>query len=254
MRLARRLAEPAPIMTAWSGIPSSDICGRLAMAGFDAVTLDMQHGTHTESTAFRAAADILAADKPAILRIPVGRNDLASRALDAGYEAVIAPMINSVSDAKAFAAAMKYPPLGERSWGPGQALRLQREHAAQSYFRAANGETFAIAMIETRAAAAVLDEILAMDGIDGVFLGPSDLSISWSGGATVDPDLPEMQDFVAEVARKAAAAGKFAAVYASDPARAPDYARLGFRMIALANDDAVIRAGADAVLGQARGT
>lgn len=253
MRLVERLAGTSPILSAWSGIPSPDLVTHLAATAFDAVTVDMQHGMHSEQSAFAAVIGIVNAGKPGILRIPVGRNDLASRALDAGYEAVIAPMINSLADARAFAAAMKYPPLGERSWGPAQALRLHTEFKPATYFAEANRKTVAIAMIETRAAAEALDAILALDGIDAVFVGPSDLSISWSGGAGVDPDRADMQGFVAEVAAKANAAGKFAAIYCGDPGRARDYAAMGYRMMALGSDDLVIRAGAESLLGRARG-
>jgi 2,4-dihydroxyhept-2-ene-1,7-dioic acid aldolase len=253
MRLVERLADTTPIMSAWSGIPSPELIAHLSRSAFDAVTIDMQHGMHTESTALRAVISIVQAGKPAILRIPVGRNDLASRALDAGFEAVIAPMINSLEDARAFAAAMKYPPVGERSWGPAQALQLHPEFDMAGYFAAANSKTLAIAMIETRAALAALDDILALDGIDAVFVGPSDLSISWSGGAGVDPDRGDMQEVIAEVATRASAAGKFAAIYCGNPARARDYARLGYRMMALGSDGLVINAGAEAVLSKARG-
>ena len=86
-------------------------------------------------------------------------------------------MVNSVADAKAFAAAMKFPPLGERSWGPTRVLALHRHRPPlQTYLETANDDTLAIAMIETRAAYDALDDILAVDGIDGVFVGPSDFS------------------------------------------------------------------------------
>ncbi len=122
------------------------------------------------------------------MRIPVGRFDMASRALDFGAEAVIAPMVNSVEDARRFAAAMKYPPLGERSWGPTFAFP---RHGQGDFSRMAARQQQAhrgIAMIETRAAVDALDGILDTPGIDGIFLGPSDFSIAWTNGATVNRD------------------------------------------------------------------
>lgn len=252
MILAARLANDQSVMTAWSVIASPELCGILAEQGFDAVTVDMQHGGHTEETAFRSAFQISHAGKPALLRIPVGRFDLASRALDQGFEAVIAPMINSASDARAFADAMKYPPLGERSWGLGQALQIHREHTAASYFKAANRQTLAIAMIETRAALGVLDDILAIGGIDAVFVGPSDLSISWLNGEGIDPDLPAMQTTMADVARRARAAGKHAATFAVDPSRARAYTAMGYSLTALFTDAAVVKAGSEVFLALAR--
>lgn len=253
MKLAKRLRNDEILMTAWSGIPSPELCGVLAGSGYDMVTVDMQHGAHHEGSAFTAAMQIDHAGCPAVLRIPVGRNDLASRALDVGFEAVIAPMINTVADAQAFADAMKYPPLGERSWGPGQALQLHKEHTPASYFAAANAETLAIAMIETRTALAALDDILAIEGIDGVFVGPSDLSISWSGGEGVSPDRDDMRETLVEVAAKARAAGKFAAIFAVNPARSQEFAEMGYRIMAINTDVATVKAGAKALLDMARG-
>ena len=118
MSLVARFNAGETLFTAWSGVPDALTVEIVARQGFDAVTLDMQHGGHHEDSVLRGIVPILNAGKHAIVRIPVGRFDMASRALDFGAEAVIAPMINSVEDARRFAAAMKYPPVGERSWGP----------------------------------------------------------------------------------------------------------------------------------------
>ena len=124
MTFAARLRAGETLFTAWSAIPDPLVAEFLARTGFDAVTLDMQHGCHSTESVMRGVAAITLAGKPAIVRIPVGRFEMASRALDFGATAVIAPMVNSVADASAFAAAMKFPPLGERSWGPTRVLAL----------------------------------------------------------------------------------------------------------------------------------
>ncbi|WP_417434264.1 HpcH/HpaI aldolase family protein [Hoeflea sp.] len=253
MQLRDKLDQDKMLITAWSTSPSEEMAGALARCPFDTVTVDMQHGAHTESTAFASAKAIFAAGKPAIMRIPVGRNDLASRALDMGFEAVIAPMINSVADAEAFANAMKYPPVGERSWGPMKALQLHTSYSPESYFRSANQKTMALAMIETRAAFAALDGILATKGIDGVFVGPSDLSISWSGGTGVDPKNKELQEVIAQIGSRAKQAGKFAAIFAVDPADVPRFGKMGYRLAALNTDPGIIQAGASVMLDKARG-
>lgn len=253
MQLQEKFAQDEMLITAWSTSPSVEIAGAMARCAFDTVTVDMQHGAHSEVSAFEAVKTIFMAGKPAIMRIPVGRNDLASRALDMGYEAVIAPMINSVADAQAFANAMKYPPLGERSWGPTKALQLHTSYTAETYFRSANGKTLALAMIETRAAYAELDGILALEGIDGIFVGPSDLSISWSNGANVDPKNKELQEVISDIGGRARKAGKIAAVFAVDPADVPGFAKMGYRLAALNTDPGIFHAGASAMLEKARG-
>ena len=118
MSLSSRLRAGETLFTAWSGVPDALTVEVLAAQDFDVVTLDMQHGGHNEDSVLRSIVPILRTGKPAAVRIPVGRFDMASRALDFGAEAVIAPMINSVADARAFAQSMKYPPVGMRSWGP----------------------------------------------------------------------------------------------------------------------------------------
>lgn len=253
MQLRDKLNRDVSLITAWSTSSSPQMAGALAGCPFDAVTVDMQHGAHDEGSAFAAMQMIHARGKPGLLRIPVGRNDLASRALDMGFEAVIAPMINSVGEARDFAASMKYPPIGSRSWGPMRALQLHSDHTPESYFRSANRETLAIAMIETRKAYGALDAILSVEGIDGVFVGPSDLSISWSNGEGVNPMRPDMQDALADIAARTREAGKFAAIFAVDPAATPLYAKMGYRLTALNTDPGVINAGAALMLEAARG-
>ena len=191
-----------------------------ALAGgpFDAVTLDMQHGGHHEDSVLRALLPITAAGKPGLVRIPVGRFDMASRALDFGAEAVIAPMVNSLEDARLFAAAMKYPPIGQRSWGPTYAMSRGKTADSAAWLANANADTLALAMIETREALAILDDILAVPGIDGVLVGPSDFSIAWSNGETMNPGLEDMMQAIGDIGQRTRAVGKHAAIYVVDPA------------------------------------
>jgi 4-hydroxy-2-oxoheptanedioate aldolase len=195
---------------------------------------------------------VIAAGAHAIVRIPVGRFDTASRALDFGAEAVIAPMVNSVDDARAFADAMKYPPTGRRSWGPGLAMPRRGAADPRHWLANANQRTLALAMIETRDAMAALDGILGVHGIDGVFVGPSDFSIAWTGGATIDPGLADMMDAIREIARRTAAAGKLAAIYVVDPALVGSYVDMGFRLIAIGPETRYMAIGAEHLLKAAR--
>ena len=252
MSLASRLASGQTVYTAWSGLPDALTVEVVARTGFDAVTLDMQHGGHHEDSVLRSMLAIMQAGKPGLVRIPVGRFEMASRALDFGAEAVIAPMVNSVEDARAFAAAMKYPPLGDRSWGPNFSMPRRRASDSAQWLAGANAEALAFAMIETRAALDALDGILDVPGIDGVLIGPSDFSIAWSNGATVDPNLPDMMDAIASVAARARAAGKHAAMYVVDPARTGRFVEMGFRLIAIGPDARYVMVGADSLLNAAR--
>jgi len=246
--LRRRLAAGDTLFTAWSAIPDPLVAETLARSRFGAVTLDMQHGFHSTESVLRAIAAVRLADKPAIVRIPVNAFDMASRALDFGASAVIAPMINSQADAEAFAAAMKFPPLGERSWGPHRAMALHGVPDVATYLAGANAASLAIAMVETPEAFAALDDILAVPGIDGVFVGPSDLSVTWTKGGVIDATHESIQPAVREISRRAAAAGKFAAIFTASPAHARRCVEDGYRLVALGSDTSCLLIGADALL------
>jgi 4-hydroxy-2-oxoheptanedioate aldolase len=252
MTLASRLHAGETLFTAWSAIPDSLTVEAVAGLGFDAVTLDMQHGAHHEDSVARGIAPILQKGRHPLVRIPVGRFDMASRALDFGAEAVIAPMVNSVADARAFAASMKYPPVGERSWGPGLAMPRAGKTDMQAWLESANAETVALAMIETRAALDALDGILAIEGIDGVFVGPSDFSIAWSEGRTIDPANEDMMGAIAKIAEKAAAANKHAAIFVLDPALVGRFSAMGYRLIALGTEAHFMAIGSKTLLDCAR--
>lgn len=252
MKLAQRLASGQTILTAWSSLATDAVVDVLALTPCDAVTLDMQHGAHDEASIHNGLASVAARGKGAVVRVPVGRNDMVSRALDFGAEAVIAPMINTAAEAQAFANAAKYPPLGERSWGPFRALDLHGIDDPKRYLREANATTMTFAMIETRAALGNIEAILETDGIDGVFVGPTDFSISWTEGADVDPHLPAMVEAVRSIARKAMAVRKAAGIFVFDPARAPAYVDMGYRFLAITNDIAFLKAGAAAGFASAR--
>ncbi len=157
-------------------------------------------------------------------------------------------MVNSLADAKAFAASMKFPPLGERSWGPTRVVALMGKPTLQDYLETANRETLAIAMIETRAAQSLVEDILAVEGIDGVFVGPSDFSIAYSNGAKIDPKNAEMLAGAAEIAAKTTRAGKIPCTLGGDAEAGRRARELGFRFIALASDFNYLSAGANALV------
>lgn len=252
MSLRSRLEAGETLCTAWSGVPDALTVEIVAAQGFDAVTLDMQHGGHNEDSVLRGLAPVLAAGKPALVRVPVGRFDMASRALDFGAEAVIAPMVNSVADAKLFAAAMKYPPVGERSWGPTYAYPRYGRGGQAEWLAESNQRTLAFAMVETRAGLDALDGILETPGIDGIFLGPSDFSIAWTNGRTVDSTLDEMMETIASVAARAGEAGKHAATYIVDPAVAGRMVAMGYRLLAMGSEHTLVALGARTLLADVR--
>ena len=249
MLLAERLGTGESVFSAWSSVPDSLNAESLAATSFGAVCLDMQHGAHHEDSVMRCLGGVIASGKPGLVRVPVDRFDMATRALDFGAQAVIAPMVNSVADARLFAQAMKYPPVGKRSWGPHLAMGRTGFGGTQSaWLDEANRNTLSFAMIETREALAVVDEILAVPGIDGIFVGPSDFSIAWTDGQTVDPNLEGMMEAIAHVAGRARHAGKHAGIYVVDPKLVARYSAMGYRLFALGSEQRYMEMGVAALL------
>ena len=246
-------ADGTPVISAWSSIPEPLIAELYAQTSVDAVTFDMQHGLFGVESAMRCIGAVKRLGTPTIVRTPVGDWSNVSRCLDFGADAIIAPMINNVSDAEAFAAAAKYPPLGARSYGPTRAVNLNKGATSVTYRQGANTATQTIAMIETAEAVENLATSASTDGIDALFVGPADLSLSLSNGAELVPFGENSIGAIHEVARAAKDNGKWAAIYCYGPEDAVRAAEMGFEFIALGNDTAYVANGLDAMAVAARG-
>jgi 4-hydroxy-2-oxoheptanedioate aldolase len=251
LTLAARLRAGETLISGWSTLPDPAIAEVIARAGFDCVAFDTQHGLHDIASVTRGIAGVIAAGRPALVRVPLGDNAAACRFLDLGAEAVIAPMISSAAEARALLAATKYPPVGERSWGPGRALLL-RGVTGQQHLETANASALVFAMIESRRALDALDDIVGVEGLDGVFVGPSDLSLALFDGKRIAPLDPALGETIALIARKAIAAGKFAGIFAVTAARAVEFRAMGFRLIALGSDQMYLEQGAKTMLAEVR--
>lgn len=247
----KRQIESSGAFSAWIGLNDMFVAEALARESFDAVTLDMQHGGVDFTGAARAIQTVAAAGKPTVVRVPLDDFATASRLADCGAAAVIAPMINSAAEARRFADHMKLPPLGRRSWGPRAALSLSGL-AARDYLRAANGFTLALAMVETREALDSLDEIVATPGIDGIFIGPSDLAIALSNGATADMLGAPVNEAIDRIVACVKARGKFAGLFCGDGARAKWARAHGVAFVTVSTDLSAMCAGSRAELAIAR--
>lgn len=248
--LARRLRSGETVFSAWCGLPEPLVAENIARMGFSAVVLDQQHGLWDVAAIRQAIAGIHQAKAAPIVRVPLADFAGAARIFDFGAEAVIAPMINSADDARAFVAAAKYPPLGERSVGAHRAATLAGFPDQRPYLKEANDTTLTFAMIETRKALANLDAIAATPGIDVLFVGPYDLSMALSAGAMLDAHSAEVEAALDRVLAACRAAGKIAGLYCIDAARAAAMAKRGFRFLTVGSDLAFLRAGAEEQLNK----
>jgi 4-hydroxy-2-oxoheptanedioate aldolase len=247
MDLARRMRAGEAIATAWSGIPDPRVTAVLARSGYPAITFDMQHGLHDLASVAIGIPTAAAAGAAPIVRLAVDDFAGASRVADMGAVAIIAPMIEDAAGARRLVAHVKYPPLGQRSWGPFEAMGVAGVRDQHEWLATANAATLAFAMIETNAAFAALGEILAVDGLDGVFVGPSDLSIALTGGSLAPSD-PATLDTVRAIGAAAVAAGKLAGVYCQNAEEFASMKAAGFRLMALGSDSGLLAAAAATTL------
>jgi 4-hydroxy-2-oxoheptanedioate aldolase len=251
--LARRLRAGETVHTGWCGLPYPIVAELVGREGFPAVTLDGQHGLWDTASLLTAIAQVRLGGAAPIVRIPVGEFATVSRALDFGAEGIIAPMINTQADARAYAAHAKFPPIGERSWGPHRATTLTNIADQKVYLREANDLIVTFAMIETRTALDNLEAITATPGIDGLFLGPADLSIALSNGADVDPLSKEVDRELDRIIAVANKAGKIPGAYCHSAERAVALGKRGVRFLAVGSDMGFLRAGAGAALKALKG-
>jgi 4-hydroxy-2-oxoheptanedioate aldolase len=251
--LALRLNAGETVFTGWCPLPYPIVAETIAREGFVAVTIDQQHGLWDTAATLTGIAAIRQGGAAPIVRIPFGDFPTAARVLDFGAEGVIAPMINTVADAKAFVAVTKYPPVGERSWGPHRATTLAGVPDQKTYLREANNIVVTFAMIETRTALDNLDAIAATEGIDALFVGPSDLSIALTGGAEVEPHSPAVERELDRVVAAARKANKIPGLYCVNAERALFAAKRGFRFLAVGSDLGFLRAGTAAQLQALKG-
>ena len=251
--LARRLKAGETVFTGWCPLPYPIVAETLAREGFVAVTIDQQHGLWDTAATVTGIAAIRQGGAAPIVRIPLNGFAVASRVLDFGAEGVIAPMINTAEDARAFVAAAKYPPIGERSWGPHRAMTLAGVSDMKTYLREANDLAVTIAMIETRTALANLDAIAGTEGIDALFVGPSDLSIALTDGAEVEPHSALVERELDRVVAAAQKHKKIPGLYCANAERALFAAKRGFRFCAVGSDLGFLRAGTAAQLKALKG-
>jgi 4-hydroxy-2-oxoheptanedioate aldolase len=252
--LASRLRAGETVFSGWCGLPYPIVAETIGRDGFAAVTLDSQHGLWDVNAILTAVAAVRQGGAAPVVRVPVGDFALVSRALDFGAEGIIGPMINTAADARAFAAAAKYPPVGERSWGPHRATILAGLPDQSVYLREANDHVVTLAMIETRTALDNLEAIVGTAGIDGVFLGPSDLSIALSAGKSLDPLSKDVERELDRMVAAAQLAGKIPGAYCHSADRAVALAKRGVRFLAVMSDLAMLRAGAAAAMKVLKGS
>jgi 4-hydroxy-2-oxoheptanedioate aldolase len=248
-KLKEKIAAGERAVNGWVAIPNAYSTEIYAAAGWDSVTIDMQHGAPEMNDLVSLLQAITLSDVTPMVRVPWNAPGYIMRALDAGAYGIVCPMINTREEAEAFVRAGRYPPLGERSFGPYRAA----QYGGADYWQHANDEVLLFAMIETRQAVNNLEAILSVKGINGVYVGPSDLSMSMGKTPTLDPSEPtvlEAMDIIVKTTRKW---GHIAGVHTDGPKTALKRYDEGFQMCTLINDVRLLAMAAQQAIRDVRG-
>jgi 4-hydroxy-2-oxoheptanedioate aldolase len=248
--LKKLLAEGKRTTNGWISIPSSFAAEIYAAQGFESVAIDMQHGAvDINDVVPLLQAICLSPDVTPMARVPWNNPADIMRVLDAGAMGIICPMINTKKEAEALVQAGRYAPMGARSSGPFRAGHW----GGADYFKHANTEILLIAMIETVEAVKNLDEILSVPGLDGIYVGPGDLSITMGQPPSLDPTDKAILAAIAEIAKKTRAKGKIAGVHTDGPKTAAKRYAEGYQFCTLLNDIRVMANAVNAMVKETKG-
>ena len=232
----------------WLTIPSSFAAETMAHQGWDTLTIDMQHGMIDDAALVPMLQAISTTDTVPIVRVPWLEPGILMRALDAGAYGVICPMVNTRQDAQKLEAFTHYPPRGTRSFGPLRAVL----YAGFDYVQHANDTIVTIAMIETAEALDNLDDILSVEGLDAIYIGPSDLSLALGCKPTFDDLEPKAFEAVEHILARAKAHGVVAGIHNGTPEAALKRIAKGFQFVTIGSDARLMADGAQQVISAMR--
>ncbi len=224
--------EDASAINAWLGIPSTITAEIVSRQGFDAITIDLQHGITDYSSAVPMLQAISASDATPMARVPWLEPGIIMKLLDAGALGIVCPMINTPEDAQRFVRYCRYAPDGDRSFGPVRAGLLH----GPGYVKQANASIITLAMVETGQALAPVADIARTPGLTGVYIGPSDLGLSLGYEAKLDQTEPVVMDAIKRILEAAKSADIRAGIHCLAPAYARDMLELGFDLVTMGTD------------------
>jgi 4-hydroxy-2-oxoheptanedioate aldolase len=242
-------ASGKAVVNGWLAIPSGFSAEVMAQCGFDSVTVDLQHGVQDYHSMVQCFQAMQPHPVTPMVRVPWNEPGIIGKVLDGGAMGVICPMVNTKKEAEAFVSACKYPPQGTRSNGP---IRAGMYGEATSYQTTANDETLCIPMIETQTAVKNLDAILDVEGIAGIYVGPSDLGFSYGLVPKLDRDEPEILKIYDKMLKACDKRGIFAGIHTGSAAYAARAIGMGFRLTTLMNDSGLMATAAKAGVAQIR--
>lgn len=227
----------------WVNLVSPIAAEALAGVGFDWLLIDGEHGPNDIPTILQQVQAI-GSRTSIVVRPPVGEVRLVKQLLDLGVQTLLIPMVETAEHAAQMVKAMLYPPHGIRGVGASVARASDYGRIAD-YIATANDQTCLILQIESRAGLAALPEILKLDGVDGVFIGPADLAADM--GYPGNMNAPEVQETIDATLKTIIASGKSAGILTFDPKTAARYQAMGVTFLGVGGDVAILTKAATAL-------
>lgn len=247
-RLREIWSQGGAAVNGWLAIPSTFSAETMAHQGWDSLCIDLQHGVVDYQAAVNMLTAISTTDTVPLVRVPRLEEGILGKVLDAGAYGVICPMVNTAADAERLVHATRYAPVGSRSVGPVRALL----YSGQDYLQHANDTMVVFGQIETRQSLDNLDEILRVPGLDAVYIGPADLSLSLGCRSTFDDVEPPVAEAIELVVRKAREHGVVAAIHNGTPETALKRIEMGFQLVTIGSDARLMAAGSQQILASMR--
>jgi 4-hydroxy-2-oxoheptanedioate aldolase len=247
-RVRARWEAGEPAIAAWMNSDSTLIAQILGGSGVDAVVVDLQHGSASLDGIFDLLAAIELRGAEPFVRVPSLDAGLIGRCLDAGATGIIAPLIDTAAEASALVSAIRYPPFGRRSYGP----RVPSLRYGPRYVGTAAASVIGLAMIETVAGLAAVEEIASTEGLDGLFIGPADLSISLGFGPPSGERPEPVAAAVERIRTSAHATGRRVGIFCAQTADAQQAFAGGFDLLTTTPDVTLVADGTRRTLSALR--
>jgi len=246
------LESGGPALNGWLNIESAFSAELMAQGGFDSMTLDLQHGVFDYASMLHCLQALRGAPLTPMVRVAWNEPIMIARALDAGAMGVIAPMIGNAEQARQMVRYCKYPPLGGRSNGP---IRAGLYATGGLYQDSANDETLCIPLIETGEGMDNVGSILDVEGVAGVYIGPSDLRLSLGMPVQMDRNDPDFKPILKKyerLLRECEQRGKFAGMHTANHDDGVYYVNMGFKLVTISSDSASLLSAAKSTVRQFR--
>lgn len=237
----RNLRLDGDAVGAWLDLPTSASAELMGSVGFDFICIDMQHGVIDDAVVLPMLQALAATGTPALVRVPMNAPEQITRVLDRGADGVVVPLVGSAEEAAAAVSACHHPPRGTRSYGP-----------VRAPWRGEQPDPVCVVMIESTAAIAELPEILKVDGIDAIFIGPSDLALSANMPLAAQHGDPAYDDLVASIVEPCRAVGLPVGIFTASPENAHRFRAMGVTFVAGPSDVILLRAAAADHLARCR--